>query len=227
MHRFAISLLLLASFFSCTEATPKAKPERTQAAAAAKPAAPVIVERGPKDDGRDYAKTTVTLHVRRKSGVIGDIVLTFYPGSAPVHVRNFVQLCESGFYDGTQFHRVIPGFMIQGGDPNTRLGPRDTHGMGNYTEADGSDRRLISEFSGRPHVRGTLSMARSSDPNSASSQFFICVAERRDLNFKYTVFGEVVAGLEMVDNIVMSPRDGRDHPEEDVVVTSADVAWAP
>jgi cyclophilin family peptidyl-prolyl cis-trans isomerase len=129
----------------------------------------------------------------------GPIVLRFYPDVAPNHVENFKELARSRFYDGTNFHRVVPGFVIQGGDPNTKDANPNNDGTGN------GPRRLNAEFSDRPHVRGTLSMARSSNPNSASCQFFIVLEESgqsRSLNGKYSVFGEVIEGMDTVDRIV-------------------------
>lgn len=140
----------------------------------------------------------------------GDIELRFFPDVAPNHVSNFIELSKKGFYDGTLFHRVIPGFMIQGGDPNSKDSDRARHGMGDpgYT--------IKAEFSDRPHKKGTLSMARSADPDSAGSQFFICVSDAPWLDGKYTVFGEVAAGMDVADKIVSQPRDGRDNPNERV-----------
>jgi peptidyl-prolyl cis-trans isomerase B (cyclophilin B) len=140
----------------------------------------------------------------------GDIRLRFFPESAPNHVNNFLELAREGFYNGTTFHRVIPGFMIQGGDPLTREMDRSRHGAG------GPDYRLKAEFSDRPHRRGTVSMARSAHPDSAGSQFFICVADAPHLDGQYTVFGEVTAGMDAVDKIAAEPRDRRDNPKERV-----------
>lgn len=139
----------------------------------------------------------------------GAIVLKFFPEVAPKHVENFISLAKSEFYDGTRFHRVIPGFMIQGGDPNSKSTDRSHHGMG------GPSHNVPAEFNNTPHVRGVLSMARSQHPDSAGSQFFICVADARFLDGKYTAFGEVVSGMEVVDKIVSLPRDGQDNPLED------------
>lgn len=136
----------------------------------------------------------------------GEIKLKFFPEVAPNHVNNFIQLGKSKFYNGTTFHRVIPGFMIQGGDPNSKSPDRTTHGMG------GPEYRLKAEFNAMPHKRGTLSMARSNHPDSAGSQFFICVTETPFLDGKYTVFGEVTEGMDVVDKIVSVPRDNRDNP---------------
>ncbi len=139
---------------------------------------------------------------------LGNIELHFFPEVAPKHVNNFIELAKKEFYDGTIFHRVIPGFMIQGGDPNTKNPDRSQHGMG------GPGYTIKAEFNEKPHKRGTLSMARSANPDSAGSQFFICVAEASFLNKQYTVFGEVVSGMEVVDKIVSQPRDKRDNPHD-------------
>lgn len=138
----------------------------------------------------------------------GRIVFEFFPEVAPKHCEAFKKLATSGFYDGTTFHRVIPGFMIQGGDPLSKDNDRSNDGTGNpgYT--------LPAEFSDKPHVRGTVSMARTSDPNSAGSQFFICVAPASYLDRQYTVFGQVTEGMEVVDKIVAVPRDRNDNPLE-------------
>jgi peptidyl-prolyl cis-trans isomerase B (cyclophilin B) len=138
----------------------------------------------------------------------GTIELRFFPDVAPNHVNNFIDLSKKGFYDGTTFHRVIPGFMIQGGDPNSKSPDRSKHGMG------GPGHTVKAEFSEKPHKRGTLSMARSGHPDSAGSQFFICVADAPFLNRQYTVFGEVITGMEAVDQIVSQPRDRSDNPNE-------------
>lgn len=138
----------------------------------------------------------------------GSIELKFFPELAPNHVNNFIELAKKGFYDGTTFHRVLPGFMVQGGDPNSKNPDRSKHGMGGTVDS------LKAEFNDKPHKRGILSMARSSDPDSAGSQFFICASDSFFLDRKYTVFGEVVSGMDVVDKIVMQPRDSRDNPKE-------------
>ena len=140
----------------------------------------------------------------------GDITLKFFPKLAPNHVNNFIELTKTGFYNGTIFHRVIPGFVIQGGDPNSKRHDKVRHGMG------GPGYRLKAEFNSKPHKRGILSMARSSHPDSAGSQFFICVSDVPSLDKKYTVFGEVTQGIDVVDKIVSLPRDSRDNPLERV-----------
>ena len=141
----------------------------------------------------------------------GEIELKFFPDSAPGHVKNFTDLAKEGFYDGTIFHRIIPGFMIQGGDPNTK----DENNKGSYGMG-GPNHQVKAEFSERPHKRGILSMARSQDPDSAGSQFFIVVKDSPFLDNQYTVFGEVASGLDVADKIVNLPRDGRDLPNERV-----------
>jgi peptidyl-prolyl cis-trans isomerase B (cyclophilin B) len=140
----------------------------------------------------------------------GEIELELFSDKAPGHVKNFTDLAEKGFYDGTLFHRVIPRFMIQGGDPNTRdpKASRSRHGTG------GPGYTIKAEFSDTPHKRGTLSMARAQDPNSAGSQFFICVADSAFLDRQYSAFGQVVRGMEVADQIVAAKRDERDNPLE-------------
>lgn len=140
----------------------------------------------------------------------GEIELEFLPEKAPGHVKNFLDLARKGFYNGTTFHRVIPGFMIQGGDPNSKSPDKSQHGMG------GPGYTIKAEFNERPHKRGTLSMARAGHPDSAGSQFFICVKDAPFLDRQYTVFGEVESGMEVVDKIVSQPRDANDNPNERV-----------
>ena len=154
-----------------------------------------------------------TIHLTVKGQPLGDIVLKFYPDVAPNHVQNFLKLAREKFYDGTTFHRVIPGFMIQGGDPNSKTQDRSSHGMG------GPGYKVKAEFNSRPHRRGVVSMARSNDPDSAGSQFFICVADSNFLDWKYTAFGEVESGMDVADKVVQMKRDGRDNPLERVEMT--------
>jgi peptidyl-prolyl cis-trans isomerase B (cyclophilin B) len=140
--------------------------------------------------------------------------IVLFPEKAPKHVENFIALAKSGFYNGTIFHRVIPGFMIQGGDPNTKDPNKlETYGQG------GPSQRLKAEFNDIPHRRGILSMARTNDPNSAGSQFFIVVKDSNFLDGQYTVFGEVVKGMEVADKIVSLPRNNLDIPTERAEMT--------
>jgi peptidyl-prolyl cis-trans isomerase B (cyclophilin B) len=156
-----------------------------------------------KEEIKKMAETKATLNTK-----FGDIKIKFFPDVAPNHVNNFIELAKKGFFDGTTFHRVIPGFMIQGGDPNSKSTDKSKHGMGSpgYT--------VTAEFNDKPHKRGILSMARSAQPDSAGSQFFICVADSFFLDKQYTVFGEVVSGMDVADKIVGQPRDSRDNPNE-------------
>src|SRR5512134_1252693 len=158
-------------------------------------------------------KTRAKIGVSSKGQPLGDIVLKFFHDVAPGHVKNFMKLAQEGFYNGTTFHRVIPGFMIQGGDPNSKNSDRASHGMG------GPGYKVKAEFNSKPHKRGVLSMARSNDPDSAGSQFFICVADANFLDWQYTAFGEVVSGMEVADAVVNMKRDGRDNPLERVEMT--------
>src|SRR5215510_9462714 len=150
----------------------------------------------------------------------GDIQIKFYPEAAPKHVENFIKLAKSGFYDGTIFHRVIPGFMIQGGDPNTKSSLRkDTYGQGGPKDEKGNPILLKAEFNDIPHKRGIVSMARANEPDTAGSQFFIVVEPSHFLDGKYTAFGEVTRGLGVADKIVMLPRNDRDLPNERIEIT--------
>jgi len=158
-------------------------------------------------------KTRATITIASKGEAWGEIVLQFYPDVAPNHVKNFLDLAGKKFYDGTTFHRVIPGFMIQGGDPNSKNPDRASHGMG------GPGHRVKAEFNSKPHTRGVVSMARANDPDSAGSQFFICVADANFLDWQYTAFGEVVSGMDVADKIVSVKRDGRDNPLERIEIT--------
>ncbi len=152
---------------------------------------------------KKMSETTAVIETK-----FGNISLKFFPDVAPGHVQNFIDLAKKGFYDGTTFHRVIPGFMIQGGDPNSKNADKRSHGTG------GPGYTIKAEFNDRPHKRGTLSMARAQNPDSAGSQFFICVKDSSFLDRQYTVFGEVVSGMDVVDKIVSQPRDRNDNPDQ-------------
>ena len=140
---------------------------------------------------------------------LGTIAFKLLPDLAPETVRNFEKLARDGFYSGTLFHRVIPGFMIQGGDPNTKNGNKNTWGTG------GPGHTIKAEFSSRSHHRGIVSMARAQDPNSAGSQFFIVTTDSTFLDRQYTVFGEVIEGMDIADKIVNLQRDRNDCPLEE------------
>jgi peptidyl-prolyl cis-trans isomerase B (cyclophilin B) len=171
----------------------------TAAAADKAPAVQSSVDKGPK------------VIIKTK---LGEIEIKLFPDKAPKHVENFLKLAKSGFYNGTIFHRVIPGFMIQGGDPNTKdLNKKELYGMG------GPGHSVKAEFNDMPHKRGIVSMARSNDPDSAGSQFFIVVEDSPFLDGKYTAFAQVVKGLGVADKIVNQPRDARDNPLERIEMT--------
>lgn len=164
-----------------------------------------------KSDMSEYQNKIVELHTEA-----GQINLRFFPDIAPNHVKNFIDLAKSGFFDGTKFHRTIPGFVIQGGDPLTKTDNVRAWGTG------GSDKNVKAEFNPTPHKRGILSMARANDPDSASSQFFICVADVPSLDNKYTVFGEVTSGMDVADKIVNAATvPGTDRPANPVTITKA------
>lgn len=149
--------------------------------------------------------------------VHGTIKLEFFEDKAPGHVKNFKDLANKKFYDGTTFHRVIPGFMIQGGDPNSKSDDRSSHGTG------GPGHTIDAEFNDTKHDRGVLSMARSQDPNSAGSQFFICVKDAHFLDGQYTAFGKVIEGMDVADKIVNEPRDANDNPEQRMEMKSVSI----
>ncbi|GJL50786.1 MAG: hypothetical protein NPIRA01_20130 [Nitrospirales bacterium] len=144
----------------------------------------------------------------------GEMEIVFFPELAPKHVESFVKLAKSGFFNGTIFHRVIPGFMIQGGDPNTK-DPSKVRSYG----TGGPGYTLPAEFSKVAHEKGILSAARTADPNSAGSQFFIMADKATHLDGQYTIFGEVVKGRDIIDKIVSQPRDPRDNPLERIEMT--------
>ena len=151
----------------------------------------------------------------------GDIHIRFFPDVAPNHVKNFIDLAEKGFYNGTKFHRVIPGFMIQGGDPNTIKGDPSSWGTGGN-----EGKNVKAEFNPVSHKRGIVSMARAQHPDSASSQFFVVVADSTFLDNQYTVFGQVTKGMDVADKIVAAPRGPNDRPNEPTTITSITVRAA-
>ena len=151
---------------------------------------------------------------------LGNIEFELLSDIAQETVRNFIKLAKSGFYDGTLFHRVIPKFMIQGGDPNTKEGDKSTWGTG------GPGYNIKAEFNSRSHLRGIVSMARSSDPDSAGSQFFIVTSDSTFLDREYTVFGQVADGMEVADKIVNLPRDGNDCPLQEAKMIQVTISDA-
>ncbi len=182
----------------------------------------------------------------------GNILLVFYPDLAPHHVDNFIHLAENGFYDGTRFHRIVPGFVIQGGDPNSKDSDPRNDGQGGPTLRDVLDDQewelveqvntmlaakgyaglqgmanLKAEFSRKvKHTRGTLSMARGRNPDSAGSQFFVCVDNTPGLDGQYTIFGHVVSGMDVADTIVngaKNPSAGPDAPAMPVIIKTIEI----
>ena len=151
----------------------------------------------------------------------GEMVLEFWPDVAPGHVKNFTDLAKKGFYDGTCFHRVIKGFMIQGGDPNTKdESAKNSWGQG------GPGYTIKAEFNAKHHARGILSMARTSDPNSAGSQFFICHGDAGFLDGQYTVFGKLIKGDDVLEKIGTAATEGPDRPVKRVTVESVKIVPA-
>ena len=150
----------------------------------------------------------------------GKMIVKFFPDIAPKHVESFKALIDQGYFNGTTFHRVIPGFVIQGGDPNSKDDDRSNDGMGGHAgkyfgigdENNPETWTVPAEFNEKPHKRGILSMARSQNPDSGGSQFFVCVDNVPQLDNNYTVFGEVISGLEVIDKIVNSSTPGTQNP---------------
>lgn len=172
----------------CAEDSPTPSPSATAAET------PKLEESPKPDEARPMDKSQKEVAVLKTSA--GEMVVEFWPEVAPKTVENFKKLAREGFYDGTAFHRIIKGFMIQGGDPNTKDLTNDSmYGTG------GPGYRVNAEFNERPHVRGVISMARSADPNSAGSQFFICLGTAKSLDRQYTAFGQLIKGLEVLDKI--------------------------
>jgi cyclophilin family peptidyl-prolyl cis-trans isomerase len=193
-----------------TEST--AVTETTATAAASATEAPAPAPAAAEKPASYYQNKVAELHTSS-----GDIHIRFFPDVAPNHVKNFIDLAEKGFYNGTKFHRVIPGFMIQGGDPNTIKGDPGTWGTG------GSPQNVRAEFSTVKHTRGIVSAARTNDPDSASSQFFIMVSEYPSLDGKYSVFGQVTKGLDVADKIVNAPRGAMDRPNDPTTIESISI----
>ena len=151
----------------------------------------------------------------------GEMVAEFFPDVAPKTVENFKKLANKGYYDGQCFHRVIKGFMIQGGDPLTKDPAKESQwGQG------GPGYTINAEFNDKPHVRGTLSMARTSDPNSAGSQFFICHGEPRQLDHQYTVFGKLIKGDDVLEKIATTPTHPPDRPDKRMGIVSIKIVPA-
>jgi peptidyl-prolyl cis-trans isomerase B (cyclophilin B) len=155
------------------------------------------------------------------STTAGDMVIEFWPDVAPKTVENFKTLAKKGFYDGTCFHRVIKDFMIQGGDPLTK----NLNAEGSWGTGD-PGYKIKAEFNDKSHVRGVLSMARSNDPDSAGSQFFICHGNPSFLDRKYTTFGKLIKGDEVLEKIATTPTHQPDRPNTRQAVNSIRIVEA-
>lgn len=195
--------------------------QSTKSAKTTKPAEP----KAPAPKAAPHKAATEPVAVLQTN--LGKIVIKFFPDKAPNHVKNFINLCKSGFYNGTKFHRVIPNFMIQGGDPNTKTGDPSTWGQGGHVGKDGKEITVKAEFNDIHHARGIVSMARAQDPDSASSQFFICVADAGYLDHQYSAFGEVIEGMDVADKIVNAPRGAQDRPIDPVAIQKAWIEQRP
>jgi len=208
----------LIAIAGCAPASNDAKPSSnndtatTTAATTTEAAAPAPAAAEKEKPMSEYENKVAELHT-----TAGEIDIRFFPDVAPNHVKNFIDLAQKGFYDGTKFHRVIPGFMVQGGDPNTKSGNPATWGTG------GADKNVKAEFNSVSHKRGIVSMARSGHPDSASSQFFIVVKSSPFLDNQYTVFGEVTKGMDVADQIVSAPRDANDRPNNPTTITKVTI----
>jgi peptidyl-prolyl cis-trans isomerase B (cyclophilin B) len=166
------------------------------------------------------AKTADTNEVAVIDTTEGTMVIQFWTDAAPKTIANFKKLAKSGFYDGTCFHRVIKGFMIQGGDPNTKGGSEGSWGQG------GPGYNIDAEFNDHSHVRGVISMARSNDPNSAGSQFFICHGNPTFLDHQYTTFGKLIKGDDVLEKIATTPTHPPDRPNTRIDIKSIKIVPA-
>ena len=184
-------------------------------------AAPVRSE----DKKEEPKKDTVAMSEQKEVAVIktseGEMVAEFWPDVAPKTVENFKKLAKSGFYDGTCFHRVIKGFMIQGGDPLTK----DESKQARWGTGD-PGYKIDAEFNKKSHTKGVLSMARSQDPNSAGSQFFICHGNPTFLDGQYTAFGKLIKGEDVLDKIATTPTTPPDRPVKRMNVESIKIVPA-
>jgi peptidyl-prolyl cis-trans isomerase B (cyclophilin B) len=210
----ALGLFAFANPAKAAETNTNAAPAKTEKAAdAAAKTAPAAPDAS--------AKPAVTNEVAVITTSEGVMVLEFYPDVAPHHVENFKKLARQGFYNGQCFHRVIKGFMIQGGDPNTKdESKKDMWGQG------GPGYTIDAEFNSKHHARGVLSMARTPDPNSAGSQFFICHGDAGFLDHQYTVFGNLIKGFDVLDKIANEPTEGPDRPVKRVNIESIKIVPA-
>jgi peptidyl-prolyl cis-trans isomerase B (cyclophilin B) len=174
-----------------------------------------------EDKKKEDTKPVNTKEVAVLKTSEGEMVLEFWPDVAPGHVENFKKLANKGFYDGTAFHRVIKGFMIQGGDPLTK----DDKNASRWGTGD-PGYKIKAEFNDKAHTRGVLSMARSQDPNSAGSQFFICHGDPRFLDKQYTAFGKLIKGDDVLEKIATTQTLPGDRPVKRMNVESVKIVPA-
>jgi len=170
-----------------------------------------------KKDAKPAAKEVAVLKFKD----FGDIVVEFFPDVAPKTVENFKKLAKDKFYDGTQSHRLIPGFMVQLGDPLTKDPSKEA-----FWGTGDPGYKIKAEFNDRPHDKGVLSMARSANPDSAGSQFFICFKRVTHLDRQYTVFGKVLKGMDVLDKLEAVPTAPRDRPTRPVLLESVKIVPA-
>jgi cyclophilin family peptidyl-prolyl cis-trans isomerase len=204
---YGLLMFAMACAQTGTEGT-TAQTETVGTTTAAEATAPMASATTEEKSMSEYENKVAELHTSA-----GEIHIRFFPDVAPNHVKNFLDLAQKGFYDGTKFHRVIPGFMVQGGDPNTISGDPATWGTG------GAEGNVKAEFNTISHRRGIVSMARAQHPDSASSQFFIVVSDSPFLDRQYSVFGEVTRGMEVADKIVSAPKGANDRPNNPVSIS--------
>jgi len=189
------------------------------AARAAEPEKPTTTTTEKKSDSKEDKMNAKEVAVIKTTE--GEMVVEFWPDVAPKTVENFKTLAKKGFYDGTCFHRVIKGFMIQGGDPLTK-DPSQERNWG----TGGPGYQIKAEFNDRHHDRGVLSMARSSDPDSAGSQFFICHGNPRFLDRQYTAFGKLIKGDDVLEKIATTPTHPPDRPDKRMGIESIKIVPA-
>jgi len=207
---------------SATAVTTNSTPPAATAAAAPSPAAATpaapATPATPAAEAKSGADTNEVAVIKTTEG---DMVIAFWTDAAPKTIANFKKLAKSGFYDGTCFHRVIKGFMIQGGDPLTKdPSAEDRWGTG------GPGYSIDAEFNDHSHARGVISMARSNDPNSAGSQFFICHGNPTFLDHQYTTFGHLIKGDDVLEKIGTTPTHAPDRPDKRMGIISIKIVPA-
>jgi peptidyl-prolyl cis-trans isomerase B (cyclophilin B) len=186
------ALVAVVASAACNGTTQQARPPSSTSVSPPQASAPATAppDKASQEIAVKYAKAKAVIVTNK-----GTITFEFFPTEAPLTVENFVKLADRKFYDGLIWHRYVPGFVIQGGDPNTRQKDESTWGLG------GPGYNIPAEFNAHKHVTGAVAMARANDPNSAGSQFYIALAPLPELDGKYTVFGQVVSGMDVVQKL--------------------------